>query len=130
MVNLSTLSIPCALFIEFESTTVAVQEVLCSMSSQQKARWFREAFAIPHLSWAYILKEWKSHSSPVDEIDGNGQDSDSLEGIDEQVTFIPDPSSELIQLVEQWCTLWSWLPEWVICKEPECVFRASRDGYK
>lgn len=113
---------------------VAVQEVLCSLSPQQKARWFREAFAIPRLSWALILKEWQSslpNSIPVNETDGPDQDSsDSFEGGDRQVAFIPDPSSELIQSVDQWCTLWSWLPEWVMCREPKCIFRASRDGYK
>jgi hypothetical protein len=106
---------------------------MCSLTSQQKARWFREAFAIPRLSWAYILKEWHSHlpkHGHVDVIDGIDQDSDSVEGLDEHVAVIPDPSSELIQSVEQWHTLWSWLPEWVFCKEPQCVFRASRDGYK
>lgn len=121
------------LSVEFESTATAVQQILCSLSSQQKARWFREAFAIPRLSWAYVLKEWRSHlpnSTPVEETDGTDQDSDSLEGVDGQVAFIPDPSSELIQSLDQWCTVWSWLPEWVVCNEPECVFRASRDGYK
>lgn len=110
---------------------MAVQEVLCSLSSQQKARWFREAFAIPRLSWTHILKEWRSHLpdlSSVTETDGGDLDSsDSLEG---EVAFIPDPSSELIQSMEEWHILWSWFPEWVVCSEPRCVFRASRDGYK
>ena len=57
---------------------------------------------------------------------------DSIDGpdVEREQVVIPDPSSELIQSPELWFTVWSWLPEWVICKEPQCVFRASRDGYK
>ena len=110
----------------------AVQEVLCSLSSQQKARWFRDAFAIPRLSWSLILREWRSHlpdsNFVSDEIDGTDHSSDSVEGM--EIMVIPDPSSELVQSPELWLTLWRWLPDWVMCKEPECIFRASRDGYK
>lgn len=118
-------------FIEIETCiSGTVQEVLCSLSSQQKARWFHDAFAIPRLSWRLILREWQSHlpdSNFGDEIDHS---SDSVEGMDGVRTVIPDPSSELVQSPELWFTLWSWLPDWVMCKEPKCIFRASRDGYK
>ncbi len=110
---------------------------MSSLTSQQKARWFRDAFSIPRFSWKLIRRVWfshlpQSHASsyyPANEVDG-----DSIESIDEadaeQVSVIPDPSSELIQSPELWFTVWKWLPEWVLCQEPQCVFRASRDGYK
>lgn len=122
-----------------EDIATCVQEFLCTASSQQKARWFRDAFAIPRLSWKHILKEWQTHlpnsRHARDEIDGGiDQDSaDSIEMSEEekgQYLVIPDPSSEILQSSEVWYTLWKWLPEWVICREPECLFRASRDGYK
>ncbi len=105
---------------------------MCSLSSKQKARWFREAFSIPHLSWLYILKEWHSHlpAAAPNEVDGADQDSiESLRESDDNLV-VPDPSSELIQSPETWFKIWSWLPDWVTCTEPQCVFRASRDGYK
>lgn len=42
----------------------------------------------------------------------------------------PDVTSEIIPNEEAWHVLWAWLPEWVTCESPECLFRASRDGYK
>ena len=116
-----------------------VQDLLCSLTGQQKARWFRDAFSIPRLSWKHILKIWLSHlsqpyvrnKSPGCEVDEDS--GESIDGVDAepgQESVIPDPSSELIQSSELWFTVWDWLPEWVICKEPQCVFRASRDGYK
>lgn len=113
-----------------------MQKLLCSVSQQQKARWFRDAFAIPRLSWRAILKDWQSclpNSNQVDETETDGNDSADSEGVDsarDEKLVIPDPSSELIQCPELWFILWSWLPEWAICREPECLFRASRDGYK
>ncbi len=121
------------LAIELDSS-VAVQEVLCSLSHHQKVRWFREAFAIAQLSWGHILKEWQfhqPHSTCIDESDGDElYSSDSGDAARGQVVVVPDPSSELIQSSGLWFSLWGWLPEWVFCKEPECLFRASRDGYK
>ena len=107
----------------------AVQMFLCSMSFQQKGHWFRNAFAIPRLSWLHILREWKSHlpaPNSVNEVDG--VDQESIDSVEEKV--IPDPSSELIESPELWPMIWEWLPEWIFCKEPMCIFRASRDGYK
>lgn len=113
----------------------AVPHLLSSMTAQQKKRWFHDALAIPHLSWSSILKKWHSHTttfdSSVSEIDGASYDSsDSASGQEESVQVIPDPSSEVIKSSEIWFTLWTWLPEWVTCREPLCLFRASRDGYK
>ena len=119
------------------SVVTAVQDLLCSVSSQQKARWFRDAFAIPRLSWISILSKWQSllpAASSICEVDGADHESlGSLEEVDgsrEHCLVIPDPSSELIHCPDHWYTLWSWFPEWVICEEPQCIFRASRDGYK
>ena len=122
--------------VAFGSINVGVQDLLCSVTPQQKARWFRDAFSIPRLSWKTILKAWLSHLpqssySVTDEADGDSVEStDGMNSEQEQVSVIPDPSSELIQSPELWFTMWHWLPDWVICKEPLCVFRASRDGYK
>ena len=112
-----------------------VQEVLCTASSQQKARWFHDAVAIPRLSWRHILKVWQAHTpnslstAETDSVDSGDSVDIGGEEVD-QVLVIPDPSSEIIQTPEQWETIWQWFPEWVICKEPQCIFRASRDGYK
>ena len=42
----------------------------------------------------------------------------------------PDLSSDTFPDKEAWQAVWVWLPEWVTCESPECLFRASRDGYK
>ena len=42
----------------------------------------------------------------------------------------PDLSSDIFPNEEAWQAVWAWLPEWVTCESPECVFRASQDGYK
>ena len=62
----------------------------------------------------------------------DGDSGESVDGADaeQEQVVIPDPSSELMHSPELWFTVWSWLPEWVVCQEPQCVFRASRDGYK
>jgi len=121
---------------EQDSVSTCVQELLCTVSPQQKARWFRDAFGISRLSWMFIRNKWLSYKPnglsstiDVDCIDGELPDSDDEE-LKDQIQLIPDPSSELIQSPELWYILWKWLPEWVICTEPECLFRASQDGYK
>lgn len=120
--------------LESEDLSSCVQEVICSASPQQKARWFHDAFRIPRLSWVHILKEWQSHlpnTVPVEDVDSMDS-GDSMDTVEEkgQVLVIPDPSSETITSSELWHIIWRWFPEWVLCKEPQCVFRASRDGYK
>ena len=42
----------------------------------------------------------------------------------------PDVSSEILSTVDHWQVVWEWLPDWVTAEHTECVFRASRDGYK
>ncbi len=107
----------------------AVQEFTSSVSDKLKGDWFRGAFAIPRLPWATVAKQWSSYLSHL---------PPSVDMVDAPIPLIPvykrsvqpDPSSEIITTEELWQELWEWLPDWVTSEQPECVFRASRDGYK
>ena len=124
-----------SLFTEGSDLVTSVQEMLAALTMEQKTRWFHDAYTIPHLPWSAVLKVWstslttaatQSAKALLDSKHDHPPDSNSTSG--RQVT--PDHSSEVISDSKLWSVIWSWLPDWVLCESPPCVFRASRDGYK
>ncbi len=81
------------------------------------------------LPWSNIVKQWSSYLAQV---------PPSVDLVDSPLLLLPvykrsvqpDLSSEILTSQEMWQVLWEWLPDWITSEQPECVFRASRDGYK
>ena len=106
---------------------------LAGLSSGVRASWFEAAFAVPHLPWRLLMRSWAQGQ----DLSRPGQDgTDGSSGPTPlrlpfyQRSIVPDPTSEIVASDEHWRQMWAWLPEWVTCENPFCVFRASRDGYK
>lgn len=106
---------------------MCVQELLSQLSITQKAQWFNNAFTIQRLPWTPILTRWV-RSQGENTIDAPDDSFSPPPIYSRHVT--PDLSSEILTSVALWNQVWSWLPDWVTGENPECVFRASRDGYK
>lgn len=101
-----------------------VSVLLCTLTPDEKTQWFHDAFAIKLGSRSKLLASWKSHLTAVER-------SNSTDGprLTYQRKVIADQESETLA-IDSWPIVWSWLPEWITCENPECVFRSSRDGYK
>lgn len=105
-----------------------VQHFLKGLSQQMRAQWFHSAFtSFRRLPWNTILRQWQHFLSLLPS--SQDQPDAPLPLLAYQRTVTPDPSSEILS-GDQWLVMWAWLPEWVTCEEPECLFRASQDGYK
>ena len=89
----------------------------------QKSEWFRAAFS-KKLPKNTLLKRWGLELNNMEQ----SRDDPQVEAYVQKVT--PDTTSEILSTDAMWNTLWEWLPLWVTSEHPECLFRASRDGYK
>ena len=110
--------------------TEAVQQFTSTMSTELKMQWFQDAFAIRHLPWNTVLKQWSTILDKIPPQNGQDHVDMPLPMPDYKRSVVADPTSEIIPSSELWQVLWAWMPEWMTCETPECVFRASRDGYK
>lgn len=104
-----------------------VSVLLCTLSPEEKTKWFHDAFNVQLSSWSKLVATWRGNlaslkRSVVTEPDGPAQPS-------YQRKVIADEKSETLSK-DTWPVVWSWLPEWITSECPECVFRSSRDGYK
>ena len=107
----------------------SVQAFTSGLSDDLKTKWFVGAFAIPKLPWSSIVKQRSSYLACI---------PPAMDLVDAPLPLLPlykrlvepDLSSEIITSEKLWQVLWNWLPEWVTTEQPECVFKASRDGYK
>ncbi|KAL5491003.1 hypothetical protein EMCRGX_G016216 [Ephydatia muelleri] len=88
----------------------------------QKSEWFRAAFS-KKLPKNTLLKRWGLELNNMEQ----SRDDPQVEAYVQKVT--PDTTSEILSTDAMWNTLWEWLPLWVTSEHPECLFRASRDGY-
>lgn len=105
---------------------------LLGLSSELRSSWFAAAFAVPRLPWALLLRSWSQRPQPSgDHADASGHASQQQRFFSPyKRSIVPDPTSEIVTSDDCWRVMWAWLPEWVTCETPLCVFRASRDGYK
>lgn len=113
-----------------------VLNFVSNFSPSERAQWINNALKIPHLSWNNIFKSWltnislvekKHNSSTVKDVTANGGTTNSE--VKKKKTFFVDPSSEILTK-ELSDTLVSWFPDWAIGDYLECIFRASKHGYK
>lgn len=137
-------STPCALCVDLASLLVfirlvalvgtniqeAVQQFTSSMSTDLRAQWFQGAFAITRFSWSTVLKQWSTVLTKIPPLNGRDLIDGPIPLPDYKRAVVADLSSQIITSEELWQILWAWMPEWMTCETPECVFRASRDGYK
>lgn len=93
------------------------------LSVTQKIEWFRAAFA-KKLPKNTLLKRWGLELNNMEP----SKDDPQMEVYVPKV--IPDTTSEILTTDVMWQSLWEWLPLWVTSEHPQCLFRASRDGYK
>jgi hypothetical protein len=109
---------------------VSLQEFTVAMTPHQRCDWFKTAFSLPRLPWASVLRQWGGYLAKIP-ADFTGEEVDSgfpsLPSYTRHVN--PDLSSDIFPNEEAWQAVWAWLPEWVTCESPECIFRASQDGY-
>lgn len=137
-------STPCALCVDLASLFVfirlvalvgtniqeVVQQFTSSMSTDLRAQWFQGAFAITRFSWSTVLKQWSTFLTKIPPLNGRDHIDGPIPLPDYKRAVVADLSSQIITSEELWQILWAWMPEWMTCETPECVFRASRDGYK
>ena len=108
----------------------SVQQFTSSMSTELRAQWFQGAFAITRLPWSTVLKQWSTLLTKIPPLNGRDHPDAPLPLLDYKRAVVADLSSEIVTSEELWQELWAWMPEWMTCETPECVFRASHDGYK
>ena len=105
---------------------------LSTLTLEQRGQWLHEALTIPRLSWKSIFKLWlqncaiaQQNSTPPVTLPPTG----IREGSNKKKNYLLDPASEILSstLSE---ILVDWLPEWAIGDQLECIFRASKHGYK
>ena len=106
-----------------------VSVLLCTLPEKEKTQWFHDAFSIQLTSWSKLLSTWTSQLSSVKYSGGSDHHDGPLPLPTYHRKIVSDKSSEILT-DETWPLVWSWLPEWITCERPECVFRSSRDGYK
>ena len=110
---------------------LVVQNLLCGLSDRHKAQWFQSAFSISRLPWHSVAKLWWTNMTRVSHVEADGDSPDGPLPVRAYTrSVVADLSSEIIPSEEFWRMLWAWLPDWVISEQPECLFRASKDGYK
>lgn len=103
-----------------------VSVLLCTLSPEEKTRWFHDAFNIQLSSWSKLLSTWSTQLTSVQH-GSSPQHDGPLQIYHRKV--VADKTSETLA-EEAWPVVWSWLPEWITCEIPQCMFRSSRDGYK
>lgn len=106
---------------------IHVSVLLCTLSPEDKTRWFHDAFAIPLASWSKLLSMWNARLIATRRLSSSEPDGPLLPSYQRKV--VGDSESEVLT-AETWPVVWSWLPEWITCERPQCLFRSSRDGYK
>lgn len=118
-----------------------ISVLLCTLSPEEKAQWFHDAFSIQLASWSKLLSSWNGYLTVASQGGTSSHDgaSQSIDGVRKQSTvetkqnyqrkIIVDTDSEVLN-DESWSLVWGWLPDWITTERPECLFRSSRDGYK
>ena len=105
-------------------TRETMLQFIKAMSISQKIEWFRTAF-VKKLPKNTLLKRW---GLELNNMEPSRDDPGQMEVYVPKV--IPDATSEILVSETMWNGVWEWLPLWVTSEHPQCLFKASRDGYK
>ena len=113
-----------------------VLDFVSTFTLKERTQWISNALNISRMSWSNIFKSWLANYAAVQNKSGtnfsavtNSAAADGKSEVNKRKVYFIDPSSEILTK-ESSDVLTSWFPEWALGNYLECIFRASKHGYK
>ena len=120
-----------------------ISHFLSTLSLEQTCDWIHQSFSLPRLPTDNLLKLWLQNCSAAEKMSANRIPSPSLLQTSVESESVAndnrkkrltrelkvDPVSEILEL-EDCKSINGWLPDWIQGNLLNCLFQASKHGYK